>query len=180
MQDSSFELQRLLGRTARGDRAAFKELYDRTAAKLFGVALRITGRRDIAEDALQECFIAVWQRAADYDPVRGGAMGWMTTILRHTAIDRLRRLGSRPEGHVASADQLLTIAADERADSGAELRALRRCLDELEERPRQAVLLAYLYGMTREELAVHLATPVGTIKSWVRRGLERLKRCLDG
>lgn len=142
MQDTSFELQRLLGRTARSDRAAFKQLYDQTAAKLFGVALRITGRRDIAEDALQECFIAIWQRAADYDSVRGGAMGWMTTILRHTAIDRLRRPGSRPEGHLASA-QLLTIAADARADSGAELRGLRRCLDELEERPRQAVLLAY-------------------------------------
>jgi RNA polymerase sigma-70 factor, ECF subfamily len=142
--------------------------------------LRIIGRRDIAEDALQGCFVSVWQRAADYDPMRGGAMGWLITIVRHCAIDRLRRLGSHPEGHMAPEELLLELAGMDRADRGVEFRALQRCLDELDERPRRAVLLAYLYGLTRDELAVHLGVPIGTIKSWIRHSLDRLKKCLDG
>ena len=129
---------------------------------------------------MQECFVTVWQRAPDYNPVRGTVMGWLTTIMRNCAIDRLRRLGSHPEGRLAPEEMLAALAGGERADRGAELRALQRCLNELEERPRQAVLLAYLYGLTRDELAARFAVPVGTIKSWIRRGLDRLKRCLDG
>ncbi len=177
---SAFQLQQLLGGTARRDRAAFAALYAQVAAKLFGVSLRILGQRELAEEALQESFVAIWQRAGDYDPARGSAMGWLMTIVRRCAIDQLRRRAARPESRSAPEDALLTFAAPGRTDSSAELRALQRCLDELDPEPRQAVLLAYCYGLTREELAARLRVPLGTVKSWLRRSLERLQKCLDG
>jgi len=177
--ESPLVLQELLRKTGRGDAAAFAQLYKKTAAKLFGVAIRIAGRGEVAEDALQECFVAVWRRAADYDPMRGAAMSWLIAIARNSTLDRLRRHGARPEGHAAPAELLNRLAAPDSTEQGAQMRALQTCLDELEESPRRAVLLAYLYGLTREELAVHLAVPVGTVKSWIRRSLHRLRRCLD-
>lgn len=173
-------LEQLLQRIARGDRAAFSALYAQTSAKLFGIALRITRSREAAEDVLQESFVAVWDRTSDYDPARGSAIGWMITIVRHCAIDQLRRRAARPEGRGAPEEALANLAAPGGADSRAELRSLQRCLDELDAEPRRAVLLAYCYGLTREELARRLAVPVGTVKSWLRRSLERLQKCLDG
>jgi RNA polymerase sigma-70 factor (ECF subfamily) len=178
--ESPLLLQELLRKTASGDSEAFALLYKHTAGKLFGVAIRIAGQGETAEDALQECFVTVWQRAADYDPMRGAAMSWLLAILRNCIIDRLRRRGVRPEGHAAPEEALRHLAAPDSADQGAELRALRACLDELEEQPRRAVLLAYCYGLTREELAARLEVPVGTVKSWLRRSLERLQKCLEG
>lgn len=172
-------LQDLIRRTASGDKRAFATLYAQTSAKLFAVALRISGRRELAEEIVQEAFVAIWARAEDYDPVRGPVMGWLVTIVRHCAIDQLRHQRSRPEGHRAPAELLDGLAGTVRADTGAELRALQHCLDELDPQPRHAVLLAYLYGLTRDELATRLAVPVGTVKSWIRRSLERLQQCLD-
>jgi RNA polymerase sigma-70 factor, ECF subfamily len=179
-QPSALLLQRLIRDTAGRDRAAFAALYASTAAKLFGVALRILRRRELAEEALQESFVAVWQRAGDYDPARGSAIGRLVTIVRHSAIDQLRRGAARPDSGSMPEEALLRLAAPGRADSRAELRALQRCLDELDQEPRRAVLLAYCYGLTREELAARLGVPVGTVKSWLRRSLERLQKCLEG
>ena len=179
MTDSPLLLQELLRKTAAGDATAFATLYKQTAGKLFGVAIRIAGRGEVAEDALQECFVLVWQRAADYDPMRGAAMSWLIAIMRNCTLDRLRRRKTRPEGHAVAEEALNRLAAPDTASKGAELRALKDCLGELDEQPREAVVLAYLYGLTREELAVRLAVPVGTVKSWIRRSLDRLRRCLD-
>lgn len=179
MIDSPLLLQELLRKTATGDAVAFAALYKATAGKLFGVAIRIAGRGEVAEDALQECFVLVWQRAADYDPMRGAAMSWLIAIIRNCTLNRLRRRARRPEGHAAAEDALSRLAAPDSAAKGVEMRALNHCLGELDEQPRQAVLLAYVYGLTREELAVRLAVPVGTVKSWIRRSLDRLRRCLD-
>ena len=179
MPDRASHLQELIRGVATGDRAAFAVLYRETAAKLFGIAMRISGSREGAEDILQESFVAIWARAGDYDPVRGPVMGWLTTIVRHAAIDRLRHQRSRPEGHGAAESLLAHLSAPGRSDTGAELRALQRCLDELDPLPRRAIVLAYLYGLSREELGVRLEVSVGTVKSWLRRGLERLRRCLD-
>ena len=165
-------------RTARGDKSAFGELYQATSAKLFGVAVRISGRREIAEEVLQEAFVAIWGRAKDYDPARGSVMTWLVTIVRHCAIDQLRHQQSRPEGHSAPEDVLTSFVSTGRTDISAELRALKRCLDELDAQPRRAVLLAYLYGLTRDEIAARLKVPVGTVKSSLWRSLERLQRCL--
>jgi RNA polymerase sigma-70 factor (ECF subfamily) len=180
--DAPSPLLELLNRVSLGDRRAFAELYWLTALKLFPVALRITLRRDLAEEVLQESFVAMWNQAASYDPVKGGPMVWMTTIVRHRAIDQRRRRANLADATAGSDDALSALVADERdrADRGADLVALRRCLDMLEPLPRQAILLAYLQGYTHAELASRLATPAGTVKSWIRRGLERLKRCLDG
>lgn len=172
-------LEELIRRTGSGDKTAFAALYREVSAKLFGVALRICGSREVAEEVLQEGFVAIWAGAADYHPVRGPAMGWLVTIVRHCAIDQLRRQQSRPEGHRAPEELLENFAQAGSPDTGAEMRALRRCLDELDPQPRRAILLAYLYGLTREELATRLSVPLGTIKSWIRRGLERLQRCLE-
>jgi len=172
------KLPELMRRSAAGDRSAFQALYHATSAKLFGVALRICGRREIAEEVLQEAFVAVWGRAKDYDPVRGSVMTWLVTIVRHSAIDQLRHQQSRPEGHSAPEEILTSFVASGRTDISADLRALQRCLDELDPQPRQAVLLAYLYGLTRDEIAAKLCVPVGTVKSSLWRSLERLQRCL--
>jgi RNA polymerase sigma-70 factor, ECF subfamily len=180
--DAATELLQLMARVKNRDRAAFALLYDRTATKLFGVTMRILSQRDLAEDALQECFVTVWERAGDYDAAKGSVMSWLITIARHRAIDLLRRRAHRNTGRLYDEDALLAIAAGtvDRADRGAELDAVWRCLKEIDAEPRRAVLLAYAYGLTHEELARRLATPIGTIKSWIRRSLERLKRCLDG
>jgi RNA polymerase sigma factor (sigma-70 family) len=176
--DPNLKLPELMRRTAGGDKIAYAELYRASSAKLFGVALRICGRREIAEEVLQEAFVAVWGRAKDYDPVRGSVMTWLVTIVRHCAIDQLRHQQSRPEGHSAPEELLSSFVATGRSDVRAELRALQRCLDELDPQPRQAVLLAYLYGLTRDEIAAKLKVPVGTVKSSLWRSLERLQRCL--
>ena len=176
---SPLQLQQLIRRTSRGDTAAFAMLYARTAPKLFGIALRIISRREEAEEILQEAFVAVWERSADYDAAKGSAMGWLVSIVRHCAIDHVRRRAVRPESRSAPDEVLLGLAAAESADRGAELGELQRCLGELDEQPRRAVLLAYLYGFTRQEIAADFAVPLGTVKTWIRRSVERLKRCLD-
>jgi RNA polymerase sigma-70 factor (ECF subfamily) len=172
----------LVRRTAAGDRRAFAALYDDTSAKLFGVALRILRQRDLAEDVMQESFVIAWERARDFDPVRGSVMSWLVTIVRHRAIDLLRRRASRGDHRTDGDDALLGLAAGEtdRADRGAELGALQRCLGELDPQPRKVVLMSYAYGYTHEELADRLSVPMGTVKSWIRRSLERLRACLDG
>ena len=178
MPEVNSKLPELVRRSAAGDKSAFAALYHTTSAKLFGVALRICGRREIAEEVLQEAFVAIWGRAKDYDPVRGSVMTWLVTIVRHCAIDQLRHQQSRPEGHSAPEELLSSFIATGRTDMGAEMRALQRCLDELDPQPRRAVLLAYLYGLTRDEIAARLKVPVGTVKSSLWRSLERLQRCL--
>src|SRR5215472_13439676 len=131
---SADELQALMRGVVRRYRAAFATLYDRTAPQLFGIALRILRQREEAEDVLQEAFVAVWDRAASFDPERGSVMTWLVTVLRHRAIDRRRRR-AHIEDRLGSANDLLTHAAGDtdEADRGANLAALQRCLGELEE-----------------------------------------------
>lgn len=175
-------LERLLGAAARGDRQAFATLYARSSAKLFAVALRILKRRDRAEEVLQDAFLNIWNHAGDYRPERGAATTWMASIVRNRSLDYLRR--DRPSvslddapGHEAWTDPGPNPL--EQTLDNAEARRIKACLDELEEKPREAILKAYYEGLTHEELAARLQAPLGTIKSWVRRGLMRLKGCLE-
>ncbi len=172
----------LLRAVGTGDRAAFAALYAQTAAQLFGVALRMLRQRDRAEDVLQESFVTIWQRAGDYDPTKGAPLTWLITVLRHRAIDALRRSARQPERLAEPEEALLALVAGpaDSADRGSDLRALQNCLGELGPEQRRAMLLVYAYGLTQEELAARIATPLGTVKSWIRRSLERLKKCLDG
>ena len=173
-------LAALLAATAQGDRAAFARLYQATSAKLFGVTVRILMRRSLAEDVLQEVYVRIWDRASDYRPDKGAPMTWMITIARNRAIDALRR--DRPTMPIDSP------AFEEPADperspfdwalAGEEARRLRGCLDLLEADHRRLILLAYCEGHTQEDLARRTGRPLGTVKSWLRRGLARLRDCL--
>lgn len=175
-------LAQLLIDTARGDRRAFQNLYQATSAKLFGIVLRICKDRQISEDVLQETFLKIWRRAESYDRALGEPIAWMSVIARRTSIDSLRqRAGPRVVTASDDFDPLDAIAdpASEGPD-GADLAALRKCLGTLEEEQRSCVLLAYYEGFSREELGEKFGRPVGTIKTWLFRGLALLRDCLDG
>lgn len=167
-------LETLMAAVAGGDRQAFRRLYDRTAGRSYALAMRLLRSRDLAEEVVQEAYIRVWARAAQYDAARGDALAWLAGLVRNLAIDRLRRQG-RPD---APLDELPEIAAPFTGDP-ADRQDVRRCLASLEEAPRRALMLTYYDGLTHGELARAMGAPLGTVKAWVRRGLLRMRRCMD-
>lgn len=174
-------LEQLLQSTAAGDRQAFAQLYSETSAKLFGIAIRMLRRSDWAEEVVQDAYVKVWQRAGDYRPDRGSPLAWMATIVRNRALDVLRRKGETAVDDVAGSEHWADDAPDplHQAEASADLRALLHCLGELPEQQRDCIVMAFYQGYTHEELARRLDSPVGTIKSWVRRGLIRIRSCLE-
>ena len=181
-QSKHDDLSRLLVASAAGDRAAFAMLYQNTSRRLFAVGLRVVERRDWAEEVVQEAYVRIWRKASSFDAGRGGAMAWMATITRNLAIDRLRRerweISTRADGYDDSTPEPSADMIDEillRDDS----RALTRCLDTLSDNSRRAILLAYCWGYTYDELSEVFEVPVNTVKSWTRRGLLRLKVCMS-
>jgi RNA polymerase sigma-70 factor (ECF subfamily) len=164
----------------RGSRAALKRLYELESRRLYGVALRIVRRPDVAADALQEVFVQVWQNAASFAPERGSAAAWLTGIARFRALDAVRKLGRE----VLSDDPALGDRAEE-PDMAAEIDlrvaqgALRRCLDALDDKQRRCIVLAFVDGLSHAEIAERLPAPLGSVKSWVRRGLLALRSCLE-
>ncbi|MDG0025904.1 sigma-70 family RNA polymerase sigma factor [Trinickia sp. Y13] len=181
-------LAALLARVAAEDAAALRTIYEMTSAKLFGVALRILVRREWAEDVLQESFVNIWRYAGDYREPLSAPLTWMAAIVRNRALDYLRR----HKAATADGTGLTTewsealdemIPGDERdpADSAMmseQARQLSVCMGRLESGQRQAVALAYLRDKSHSEIAQELSVPLGTVKSWVRRGLEKLKICM--
>jgi RNA polymerase sigma-70 factor (ECF subfamily) len=177
---SAQALEQLVARSAQGDRAAFGELYRATSAKLYGVALRILRREDWAEEVLQECYVNVWRHATEYRPGLAAPMTWMTSIVRNRCLDWLRRPNAEPLDDEA----LQGIESDNPGplamlEQGRDSAALARCLRGLEAKQRQAIALAFFDGLSHAELAQHLREPLGTVKTWVRRGLARLRSCLE-
>jgi RNA polymerase sigma-70 factor (ECF subfamily) len=176
------ELAGLLEASARRDRQAFGRLYSLTSAKLFGVALRILRREDWAEEVLQECYVSIWTHAPDYRPALAAPMTWMTSIVRNRCLDWLRR----PRLEVPDEDDAIAGATESDApgplaelERAKDARAVAHCLKTLEAKQRQAIALAFYDGLSHSELAAHLREPLGTVKTWVRRGLLRLKDCLE-
>ena len=171
------ELSALLARAADGDRIAFRDFYDRTSAKLFGIILRILIERGEAEDVLQEVFVTIWRKAAEFDPSRASPVTWTATIARNRAIDRLRARGSRPSAPLDEAADVRdeSPSADTIIDSGREAARIHAALAALEPRHAAAIRSCYFEGITYEALAEREGVPVGTLKSWVRRGLVRMK-----
>lgn len=173
-------LEHLLARCALADKNALAELYKLTSAKLFAIQLKILKRRDWAEDALQDAYIKIWNQAGAYRPDKGNPLTWLISIARYRAIDMLRR--TRPEsGNVSLQDytgQLTQQDTDPRwLIKHGDL--LIHCLGKLQDTQRQALIMAYCEGYTHSELSLRLSSPVGTIKTWIRRGLESLRTCLD-
>jgi RNA polymerase sigma-70 factor (ECF subfamily) len=171
----------LMGRVAAGDRDALRQLYDATSAKLFGVCLRILSDREESEDVLQDVYVTIWRRADRFDASRASVMTWLSTIARNRAIDRRRARG--PMAYAEPVDELeipdgadsaetLLSAADDR-------NKLHGCLSELDERTEKVIRTAFFEGVTYEALARRMDAPLGTVKSWIRRGLAKLKGCLQ-
>jgi RNA polymerase sigma-70 factor (ECF subfamily) len=179
---TSQTLTTLVERVAQHDREAFASLYQATSLKLFGIALRILKRRSWAEDVLQDVYIKVWERAADFDPSKGAVISWMATITRNRSLDEIRRgahvVSSEDVGGVEDIASLEPLAS-ETMERSEEHQRLTRCLNGIEEEKRKMVLLAYHYGTSREKLAEQFGRPVATIKTWLRRSLESLKECLS-
>jgi len=174
------QLRQLLAQCSLGDRRAFETLYRSVGPRLHGVALRFMGRPDLAEEVLQESFVRIWNNASRYEPHLSAPLTWMINITRHQAIDQLRKHRDRPLTDVeqqALVDE--SPSAYEQLSSAREASALNRCLDSLDGMQRQSITVAYFQGLSCSELAEHLAAPLGSVKSWIRRGMERLRRCLE-
>ena len=169
----------LLRRCAERDAAAFRALYDQQSPRLYGLALRMTRQPALAADALQETFLQVWQQAARFDPARGPAEAWLIGLLRFRAIDILRSRRREEPGYVPP--ETADDAPDpfEQLRAGSETAALYRCLATLDDTEQRIIRLAFVDGLSHAELAARLAAPLGTVKSWIRRALLGLKRCLE-
>ncbi len=180
-------LSDLIARSALKDQRAFKQLYDATAARLYPVALRILRRQQLAEDVLQEAFVNIWQRADSFVGTDCHPMTWLTSIVRNRAIDTLRSQKSEVSLTRADSenedDTQMEIEDDgpsplQMPVSAADASQLRHCLEGLEASQRQSIALAFYQGLSHQELAAHLEQPLGTVKAWVRRGLDKLGRCM--
>ena len=167
----------LLAAIGAGDRDGLRDLYDSTSAKLFGVILRILTDRGEAEDVLQEVYITVWRKAAEFDATRASPITWLATIARNRAIDRLRARATRPTTTLDAAAEIAepSPAADALLDTASDARRVIAALDRLDPRHAAVIRSAYYEGLTYETLAEREGVPVGTLKSWVRRGLIRMR-----
>ncbi len=175
----------LIRRVALGDRQAFEALYDRYAASVFGVALRMLGEREIAEEAVQEIFWRIWQRAASFDRSRAFAP-WLFGIAHNYCIDELRRRRVRPQPVYEDDEHPVLSDIPDEADVGEtavlsdQRRIVREALDQLPDEQREALLLAYFGGLTQQEIATRLGNPLGTVKTRMRLGLQKLRALLQG
>lgn len=170
----------LLKSCAGGDRAALHALMEAEGGRMLGVARRMLRRVDLAEDAVQEALVLIWRRAHQFDPERGSARGWVYTILRNRCLTLLRRedreVATEPEAFDRAADGAVVDQAFDRLGTTSDL---RRCLEGLDEQTRQAILSSYVLGHSHGEIAGRMEAPLGSVKSWVRRGLGKLRECLS-
>lgn len=178
-QAADLDVEEALRRCAAGDAAALRAIFEREAPRMIGVAQRIVRRRALAEEVVQDSFVQIWRRAASFDADRGAGRTWIYAIVRHRAISILRdekRLELDADGDPAatvseeSSDDIVTKLSDSSS--------LRRCLEHLEERARKLIVLTYVHGLSHTELAAREGVPLGTVKSWIRRGALALRECL--
>lgn len=179
------DLAPLVARVALGDRLAFRQLYDATAPSLLGVAIRILRDRGRAEDVLQDAFVGVWHRAGSYRAAAGAPLTWLTAIVRNRALDELRSESRRGAYLRTDDNDEMQDIEDDRPDplalltQAADALAIRACLETIDGSQRQCLALAYYHGLTHSEMATHLGSPIGSVKVWLRRGLEKIRRCLE-
>jgi len=172
----------LLTAVGRGDAGAFERLYRETSSRLFGVCLRLLPERSEAEDVLQEVYATVWRKAGQFDASRASAITWLAMIARNKAIDRLRAApSSLKRAPIELIDEIADSAPSPSAqvESADENERLRLCMEELDARRRELIRTAFFDGATYEELAQRSGSPLGSIKSWIRRGLIQLRACLE-
>jgi len=176
------EADELLERTAAGDVGAFRDLYERTGRLVFGTALRVIGDRGYGEEVTQEVYLEAWRKSAEFDATRGSAEAWLVTMAHRRSVDRVRAERSRGDRESAFAQNdferphdSVAEATERREDSGAVV----DCLDTLSEPQRDALTLAYYGGHTYREVSEHVQAPLATVKSRIRDGIARLRRCLE-
>ena len=181
---------RIAARTAAPGRqadseAALRELYDLTSSRLYGLALRVVSDRDLAEDVLQEAYLNIWRIAGDYRAALSPPLAWMGVIVRSRALDMRRRRASERADTTLELDDVMTetVAGDspnpmDTSEASETAWALHECLRKLEARQREVVSLAYLRDLSHSELAEQLKLPLGTVKTWIRRGIEQLRGCM--
>ncbi len=179
------ELIQLLDRVAARDHAALKALYDCTAGKLYGLALRVVTQRERAEDVLQEAFLTIWRSAGDYRASLSPPMAWMGLIVRSRGLDALRRRTADRSQMTQEFDEVLadTLQGDapnpmDTVQASEQAWALHQCLGQLESKQREVVSLAYIRDLSHSELSSQLKLPLGTVKTWIRRGLDQLRNCM--
>jgi RNA polymerase sigma-70 factor, ECF subfamily len=175
-------LTEALIQTGRGDRSAFEAVYKATSAKLFGVCLRIFPDRNEAEEALQDAYLTIWNRAASFEAGRASPISWLVAVTRNRAIDRLRAKG---KAGLASLDEAAEVAdsaplADAQLLAAGEDRALHGCIDGLDRRDAHFIRSAFIGGATYADLAQREGEPLGTVKSRIRRALIKLRACMEG
>ncbi|KQQ87828.1 sigma-70 family RNA polymerase sigma factor [Massilia sp. Leaf139] len=178
------QLRIWLQAAAQRDRIAFHALYEASSPRLYGLALRILGRRELAEEVLQDSFIAIWHAAGTYKSALSAPMTWMTTIVRNRAFDVLRRQRHDGEDDSIGSDVLASLAdvaatPAERLQMSSEAQALADCMAGLEARHREVIGMAYFHDLSHSDMALKLALPLGTVKTWIRRSLARLHACLS-
>jgi RNA polymerase sigma factor (sigma-70 family) len=179
------QLIALLDRVALADETALRELYDLTSSKLYGVAVRVVSKREWAEDVLQEAYLNIWRIAQDYKATLSPPMAWMGLVVRSRGLDFLRRRASERVDRMQELDDMIsdTVAGDapnpmDTTQASEQAWALHQCLKQLEGNQREVVSLAYLRDLSHSELAGQLKLPLGTVKTWIRRGLEQLRGCM--
>jgi RNA polymerase sigma-70 factor, ECF subfamily len=174
------DLGQVLTSAAKGDRVAFRRLYTEAGPTLLRICSRVLRDRDAAQDAFQEAMLRIWQKSYLYDPARGNAMSWMVAVARNVVLDRLPDRRSRP---LSLADDGVAALVDSFSSPGPSdpglAPDLRKCLGQLEQNHRKCVILAYYYGLSYEELAAQVAVPLGTVKTWIHRAVEKLQLCLS-
>ncbi|GAB2628003.1 sigma-70 family RNA polymerase sigma factor [Novilysobacter erysipheiresistens] len=179
---SASDVDALLTRVARGDQPAFESLYRSTSGKLLGICLRVLSDRAEAEDVLQDVYVTVWNKAGQFDASRARASTWLGTIARNRSIDRLRALpapASRAPIEIAETARDPAPSPVSQAEAANDASRLDDCLEQLEPRRQTLIRTAFFDGATYEELATRSGSPLGSIKSWIRRGLMQLKACLE-
>jgi RNA polymerase sigma factor (sigma-70 family) len=179
-------LMDLIDRVSQRDEVALKALYDLTSAKLYGLSMRVVGKNEWAEDALQETFLQVWRSAGDYRASLSPPMAWLGLIVRSRSLDYLRRRSAERTHLTDEIDDAMsdTLEGDSPNPMDTTLAsqqawALHQCLAKLENRQREVVSLAYLRDLSHSELAEQLSLPLGTVKTWIRRGLDQLRTCMS-
>ena len=169
----------LIARCALADQHAFQLLYENTGAQLFGMLLRLLKSTDLAEDALQDTYLRVWNRAATYRPDKGSPWAWLVSIARYRALDMLRSDRRSPVDYEDASALVEDRPEAATAMLSAESRTLHRCLDQLKLNQKHSLVMSYCEGYSHGELSKKLNVPIGTVKSWVRRGLKALRECLE-
>ncbi len=177
-------LNELLVRCGKQDATAFRHLYNAASPKLYSLCRRLLRDDALAEDVLQEGFIKVWNSAAQYTVDKGSAMTWMATIIRNQALDKLRMAKSRPDVDGDIEFETLEFASLEMSPDlltqlSSDTQQLLDCMEQLKPEQRECIMQAFYYGHTHDELANKLSKPLGTVKAWIRRGLEQLRTCLS-